>query len=270
MSLTPHASNAVRWRSLTGGILTAAVLTTSACGLNSSPSGELGQDQKILASCPKDTRLASKVDLDVSGSSRTGTLQPERAAIIQDVARQTAICGGRLRIDAFSESSAATAVLYDGELTLPGATDNARLRRVPKLVAGIISKITQTYSSKVGQLDPGSTDVLAEYRLASEVANQLGNGYQLRLVLLTDGFQTAGFNLGTSALTDAQAAALAGRVEVPKLPGAHVTVAGIGKVVGPPPPSAVVDGVIAFYNALCARTEAASCLSVTDYTPAGR
>lgn len=246
------------------------IIMLAGCGIASAPPGELGQDQKILASCPKDTQLASKVDLDVSGSSRTATLQPERAAVISDVARQTAICGGHLQVKVFSGTSAATEVLYDGELTLPGATDNARLRRVPGLVDGVIATVTQAYGSKVAQLDPGSSDIVAEVRLAREYANQLGNGYQLHLTLLTDGFQTAGFDLGGSALTDAQAAALADKVEVPKLPGAHVTVAGIGKVVDQPPSSAVVDGVIAFYNALCARTEAASCVSVTDYTPAGR
>lgn len=251
-------------------LLLAGVVMLAGCGLASAPPGELGQDQTILASCPKDTRPASKVDLDVSGSSLTATLQPERAAVIRDVARQTAVCGGHLRVTAFSGSSASTAVLYDGELSLPGATDNARLRRVPDLVDKVIATVTQAYSGAVGQLDPGSSDIVAEVRLASEYANQLNNGYQLRLVVLTDGFQTAGFDLGGSALTDAQATALADRVKLPKLPGAHVTVAGIGKVVGPPPPSTVVDGVIAFYNALCARTEAASCLSVTDYTPAGR
>lgn len=258
------------------GALTAAILLSaftvllSACGLSTTPPGELGQDQEILASCPTDTRLASKVDLDVSGSSRTATLQPERAAVIKDVARQTAICGGRLRVTAFSASSAATAVLYDGELSLTGATDNARLRHVPELTDGVMAAVAQAYGTKVGRLSPGGSDIVAQYRLASEYRQQLGDGYQLRLVLLTDGFQTAGFDVGSSALTKSEATALAGTVDVPSLPDASVIVAGIGKVADQPPSSSVVDGVIAFYDALCARTEAASCLSVTDFASAGR
>lgn len=254
------------------GVLLAVVLVLamSACGINGTPQGALGQAQQILASCPKGTKLASEVDTDVSGSSRTATLQPERLNAISDMARQTAICGGHLQVTAFSVSSAATVVLFDGELNLPGATDNARLRRVPDLVTTIMATVTQAYGTKIQQLSPGGSDIVGQYRLAAEYWNQLGAGYKLNLLLLTDGLQNAGFSLGDAPLTTAAATALAANIDVPKLPGASITVAGIGSVMGQPPSSTVVDGVVAFYDALCKKTEAASCLSVTDYTSSGQ
>ena len=246
------------------------VLSMSACGINGTPQGALGQAQQILASCPKGTKLASKVDIDVSGSARTATLQPERSNAIGDMARRTAICGGHLRVTAFSASSAATVVLYDGELSLPGATDNARLRRVPDLVTTVMATVTGAYGTKIQLLSPGGSDIVGQYRLAAEYLQQLGGGYVLHLLLETDALQTAGFSLGGAPLTKAAATAMAANIDLPKLPGASITVAGIGKVTGQPPSSTAVDGVIAFYDAVCKKTKATSCLSVTDYTSSGR
>ena len=254
------------------GVLLAVVLVLymSACGINGTPQGALGQAQQILAACPKGTKVASKVDIDVSGTSRTATLQPERSNAIGDIARRTAICGGHLQVTVFSATSAATVILFDGELNLPGATDNARLRRVPDLITTIMATVTQAYGTKIQQLSPGGSDIVGQYRLAAEYWNQLGAGYKLNLLLLTDGLQNAGFSLGNAPLTTAAATALAANIDVPKLPGASITVAGIGSVTGQPPSSTVVDGVVAFYDALCKKTEAASCLSVTDYTSSGQ
>lgn len=268
--ITRSGCRTVRWAACT--LTLSLTLTLTACGAGTSPPGQLGQDQQILASCPADKKLASKVDLDVSGSARTAELPNERASIISDVARQTAICGGRLRINAFSLSSAATVVLYDGELSLPGATDNARLRRVPELVDQVTATSTKAYAAKVNDLTPDGSDIVAQYRLASEYIQQLGDDYVLQLVILTDGFQaSSALGLGGRPLSQDEAAALAAQVNVPSIPkSASVTVAELGKVVGRPPASEVVDGLVAFYDAICHRTGAGTCLSVTDYTSAGR
>lgn len=249
-----------------------ALLGLGACGAGTSPPGELGQSHQILASCPAGKKLASDVEIDASGSGRTAELPSERAAVVSDVARRTAICGGHLRVSIFSASSAATVPLYDGELSLSGATDNARLRRVPELVNHVMTTTTQAYATKVNDLTPDGSDIVAEYRLSSEYVQQLGGGYILRLVLLTDGFQASStFGIGDQPLSADQAAALAQQVTVPTLPkNASVTVAGLGKVVGQPPASDVVDGLVAFYDAICRRTGAGTCLSVTDYTSSGR
>ena len=70
-------------------------------------------------------------------------------------------------------------------------------------------------------------------------------------------------------LTPEQATDLASTVSVPALPGSSITVAGLGRINGDPAPSALVEGLVAFYDALCAKTGAKTCVSVTDYT-AGR
>jgi hypothetical protein len=258
-----------RWHILTA--LIALPLALSACGLSGGhAAGELGANQSILASCPKSVRLATKVDIDVSGSDRSGTLTGQHLGAIEDQARRTAVCGGHLQVTIFSATSAATAVLYDGEIALAGATDNARLRQVPATVKQITAEVAQAYTATISSLTPGGSDIAGQYRLAAEYLAQLGSGYRLNLVLLTDGLQTAGFVLGNQPLDAKTAAALADKVSVPQLPGASITVAGIGQVASDPPSSAVVDGVVAFYNALCHRTGAAHCTSVTDYTATGR
>lgn len=251
--------------------LIALPLALSACGLSTGhAAGELGANQTLLASCPKGVRLATKVDIDVSGSDRSGTLTGQRLGAVEDQARRTAVCGGHLQVTIFSATSAATAVLYDGEIALAGATDNARLRQVPATVKQITSEVAQAYTANIGSLTPGGSDIAGQYRLAAEYLAQLGSGYRLTLVLLTDGFQTAGFSFSDTPLDTQAADALAGKVAVPRLPGASIIVSGIGQVASNPPSSAVVSGMVAFYNALCRRTGAAQCLSVTDYTPTGR
>ncbi len=64
----------------------------------------------------------------------------------------------------------------------------------------------------------------------------------------------------------AAAADLGARVSVPDLEGATVTIAGLGKVSGPPPPSEYIASLKVFYSAVCTRSRAAECRVVTDYT----
>jgi hypothetical protein len=118
-------------------------------------------------------------------------------------------------------------------------------------------------------LDRGGSDITAQYRLASEWSAQLGRKFRLHLYVLTDGFQTIGVSLGVKALTRREAVALADQVTIPKLPGASVVVAGLGHVAGRPPRSDVVEGLVAYYDALCHRSGAAQCRAVIDYTPEG-
>ena len=242
------------------------------CGPKPTDPAELAQNNEILKTCPKDTKLASKVDIDVSGSGRSADLGVERTAVVVQVARRTAICGGHLRVSAFSVTSAATANLYDQELTLDGATDNARLRHVSALVDDISKQVTETYPSALKKLSPNGSDIIGQYRLAAEYKQQLGSGYRLELTILTDGYQAGGgISLGGRALTKAQANAVVARIPLPKLPGASITVAGIGKVAtGKPASSAIVEGTVFVWDAICAKTGAEHCLSVTDYTAAGR
>lgn len=243
-----------------------AALTLTAC---SSLSASTTPDQTILAGCPTDKQVASDVEIDGSGSSSGDTIAAERLAITADVVRRTAICGGHLLVRAFSASSGATITIYDGDLSLPGATDNARLRQVDALVEKVIAEITAKYGDALAALPDGGSDITSVYRLADEYAAQRGDGYQLHLYVLTDGLNNIGTDLTSQVLTPEQATDLASTVSVPALPGSSITVAGLGRIEGDPAPSALVEGLVAFYNALCVKTGAKTCVSVTDYT-AGR
>ena len=247
-----------------------AIVTLATGCKTGSPRGELAENQHILAACDPAAPPASLVEIDGTGSSASDTIVAERMAVVASVARRTAVCSGHLRVLVFSASSAATTTLFEGPLRMHGATENARLKRVPDAVADVMAQVGASYNAAVKALPQGGSDITAQYRLASEWVGQLGDPYRLHLYVLTDGFQTIGVDLGAQALSAQDATALADRVAVPKLPGASVVVAGLGRVAGGTPPSAVVEGLVAYYDALCQKTTAAECISVTDYATEGR
>ena len=250
------------------GLLIPTALTLTACSPQVNITGELGQDQATLAACSG--RLASMVSVDVSGSGRDQSIADQHVKAISAVVRRTSICGGHLKVVAFSGTSAMTRKIYDGELQLAGATDIARLRKVPALVDETMNEISKGYRVALSAPPQGnSSDITGQYRLAGEYAAQLGSGYRLNYFLLTDGFHNTGLGVIDRVLSAAAAKALAQRVSVPALKGASVTVAGLGKVAGAPPKSDMVEGLVRFYDAICARTQAAECRSVTDFTVGG-
>jgi hypothetical protein len=251
------------------GIMLVVTVLVTACGAGS-PHGQLAENKQILATCDPAAPPASLVELDGSGSSASDKITAERMTAITSIVRTTAICSGVLRVLVFSSSSAATLILFDAPLHLAGATANARLKRAHAVVEDVMTTIRTDYGPAVTRLSGGGSDITAQYRLAAEWIGQLGGKTRLHLYLLTDGFQNIGINLGARPLGKAEAATLASRVAVPKLPGASVVVAGLGKVTGVPPRSAVVEGLVAYYDALCKKTGAAQCTSVTDFTVEGR
>lgn len=250
-------------------VVTTAVLL-SGCSAGTAGTSTLAENQRILASCDQAHPPASWIGIDGTGSGASEDIVKERMAAIGSIVRETAVCSGYLKVIVFSSSSAATTTLFDGSLKQAGATDNARLQRVPKAVDATMANIRQAYDSAVAGLDQRSSDIIAQYRLASEWLHQLGDANGLHLYLLTDGFQTAGVDLGSQALDQQQAAALAEQVSVPTLTGAKIVVAGLGRIAGPPPPSSVVEGLVAYYDALCHRMAAATCISVSDFQAASK
>ncbi|WP_405541502.1 hypothetical protein OG478_03815 [Streptomyces phaeochromogenes] len=243
----------------------------TACSVGSPSHGEPAQDKRILASCDAAAPPASDIQIDGTGSSDTKAITEERMTAIEQVVRTTAICFGRVRVSVFSASSAATATLFDAPLLpLHGATDNARLKRVAAVVGDAMSEIRDAYEPAVVGLKGKGSDITAQYRLAGEWSNQVGGDFRLHFYLLTDGIQNVGFDLGKRAISKQEAAELANKTDVPKLPGASITVAGLGRVAGSPPRSDIVEGLVNFYDALCKKTSATKCVSVTDYTSEGR
>jgi hypothetical protein len=247
----------------------AMVILGAACSSGSSPAGALGQDKQTLATCDRAHAPASWVAIDGTGSSAADSILADRLKAIESIARTTAICSGYLRVIVFTSSSVATTVLFDGSLAQPGATTNARLLRVPNAVASVMDTIRKGYSPAVAGLDPRASDITAQYVNAAEWTSQLGGTYRLHLYLLTDGFQNVRLNL-YGPVSPQQAEALADQTPVPNLPGASVVVAGLGRVAGSPARSDVVAGLVAYYDALCHKTGATKCVSVSDYEAASR
>jgi hypothetical protein len=248
----------------------ATVTMLAGCGIAQSPRGELAENQRILASCDPSAPPASLVEIDGTGSSASESITTERMAAVESIVRRTAVCSGYLRVIVFSSSSAATSVLFDGPLRMHGATENARLKRVPSVVADVMQQIQQDYGPAVAGLPGGGSDITAQYRLAAEWIGQLGGSYQLHLTILTDGCQNISVDLCSRPLSKQEVTGLAGQVTVPQLPGASVTVAGLGRVAGTPPSSQVAEQLIMYFDAVCAQTAAAKCVSVTDYATEGR
>jgi hypothetical protein len=219
---------------LAGVLLTTAAILLTACSSGSSPRAELADNQQILATCDPSAPPASFVQVDGTGSSASEAITAERMTAVEQIVRRTAICSGHLRVIVFTSSSSATAPLFDGPLQPYGATDNARLKRVPALVSEVMDRIKKAYGPTVASLSGGGSDIVAQLRLAGEWISQLGGNLRLHLYVLSDGVQNVGVDLGARALTKQEAAALADQVAVPQLPGASVVVAGLGRVAGTP------------------------------------
>lgn len=245
-------------------------LALAACTSGSSPHGELGANQELLKSCDPAAPPASLVQIDGTGSSNSDAIAAERMTAVESVARRTAVCSGYLRVVVFSSSSAATIVLFDGPLKMEGATENARLKRVPEAISNIMNKVRSAYAPAVQALPQSGSDITAQLRLAAEWKQQLRGDSRLELTVLSDGFQNIGVDLGARALSKQDAELLAAQPAVPKLGGASVVVAGLGRVAEGAPPSAVVEGLVSYYTKLCQRTEAGSCTAVSDYATATR
>ena len=178
-------------------------------------------------------------------------------------AERVAVCGGTLKVVAFSSSTAAIVTLFDGRLEAEGATQNARLRRINRTVDPVEKAVAEAWDSAEAELPGDGSDVLGQLTLAGEHFAQRPDATH-RALILTDGVQTTGTVVVNSPdFTSAVATDLAARVPVPDLSGVTVIVAGLGQVVGDPPPSEFVAALNTFFTDTCARTNA-TCQVVTD------
>lgn len=201
--------------------------------------------------------------VDFSDTARSEALGARRRDAIRSEAERVAVCGGTLKVAAFSSSTAAIVTLFDGRLEAEGATQNARLRRVDRTVDPVEDTIAEVWVSAEAELPGDGSDVLGQLILASEYFAQRPDATH-RALILTDGVQTTGTVVVNSPdFTPAVAAYIASSVAVPDLSGVSVTVAGLGQVVGEAPPSEFVAAFNTFFTDTCARTNAA-CQIVTD------
>lgn len=247
------------------GILatTAVALTISLAGCSSGATDSRSDLTAVAESCPN-LPIDALIEDDGSGSSRSAPLTEERLATIEKVVERTIVCTGHLTVQSFSSTSGATVTVYDRDLTLSAPTVNARIRQTPAAVKAVMEEIRAAYGPAVAALPSGGSDIASTFRLFGEQAAQFSDHFHDYL-LLTDGLQNTGAYQISGALTPEQAQALADSVSVPLLPTeSKLTIAGLGRVSGDPVPSAVIEGMVSLYTALCEKTGAGTCLVVSE------
>lgn len=212
---------------------------------------------------------AEMVDIDASGSLRRDGVNRDLDAIVRDAAARAATCRGHLLVRAFAGSSAGTVPLYDGNLSLSGATRQAQRLRLQGVEDHVSLEVSRNYRNISGLRD--GSDIIGQARLASEYLDQIGSTYTLVLVIYTDGLQNVGQVDPTRATDIATAEKLVEQVEVPRLPGADITITGLGDRSGNKVSTATAEALTRFYALLCRRMAAARCRISTDYvSPVGR
>lgn len=240
----------------TSFILTAGLLA----GCTATPPGDLGRLQSLLASCPDGKKIDDYEALDGSGTTQSKEIAREYLAYVKSRVEKVAVCGGHINIVTFGTNSI-TVPIYEGDLQVEGATDLARLRRVPALVDEVMAEVTKHYQSAVALLPKGGTDVTGLLRLLEE-AQALRPDMELEASILTDGLNNQGVVIDR-VLSPEEATALADTVAVPQLSGS-VAIVGIGRVTGDPLSSDFIAGMKVFYTRLLERTGASSVLVLTD------
>lgn len=240
---------------------TLAAGLTLLAGCTASAPGDLGRLQQLKESCPEGQLVNAYVATDGSGTSNSEAIIEERLDSIETITERVAVCGGHLTIVAFGTNSV-TVPIYDADIRIDGSTDIARLRQVPKHVDTVMAEVATNYKPAVAALPAGGTDVVGLYRLFAEVQS-LRPDMRLEVLSLTDGVTNQGVAIDR-ALSAEEAVNLADTVTVPELPGASLSVVGIGRVASDPLPSEFINGMKAFYSRLCENTRAEQCLVVTD------
>jgi hypothetical protein len=137
------------------GLTAALALSVSACGGGGAVT-KLDQLRQVAKSCPQDSQVAGFVALDARGWLRGRQLSMARLAAVEVLATRVPVCGGgRVKVVAFGPSLFATATVFDDRLDPPGATENARLLRVPAIVAGCSQRCPGGLARGVWSADAG-------------------------------------------------------------------------------------------------------------------
>lgn len=257
----------VRW--LTAAIGTAAVLSTS-CGLVGPTASDQSDADASIADCSLGP-IHANVRVDLSGTRVSEPLSKADDVAVQALVRRTLICSGSLEVSTFSSSVASTVALYSGSLHLDGATETARLRRVPDATDAVMSEIRQRLDEASNQVSTttGGTDVLGQLGLIEEFGRQLQNGSnddaELVGLIVTDGEDTEQLQLADPALSTSTAVQIADAATVPNLDGVDLSMISIGKssngVVASTPH---VDALKSAWSRICERSGAGQCTVVTD------
>jgi hypothetical protein len=229
----------------------------------------LGELKRVARTCPAHGQLAAYVAWDVRRRLRGPRIAAARLASLEKTAQRVAVCGGALRVVAFGPTAGSTARLFDSELRPGGATENARLLRVPHLVSQTMEHVEKALPGVLAEVSGRGADPVSQFAAAEQFRQQLGAGYALHVVIETSGL-VHDLPTAENVSADASLSGPPADTTAPNLRGADVVVAGLGKIGrGAPMPSADVEALRVFYRKLCERTNADSCLAITDLAPLG-
>lgn len=254
------------------GIVLIALL---AVGCSANVPGILGGLQNTKAACPKGGTIAVFIADDLNSTDRSSEIASSRASVINSLVRRAVVCEGALRVVAFSASTSASQQVYDNVFKLAGATEIAKLRKAPAIIASTVTAIDTTLTAVTKTLPRDGADPVGVTDLAGQYIAQLNQGsasgtFKLDATVLTDGLQNSSVvALPHYALTSDGASDIAEGLREQLLPpNSSLTFAGIGKVAGTPLSTTYVRGLITFFSTYCARTHA-TCSVVTDYAAEG-
>lgn len=242
-------------RAAVGTAITLAISATlAACTTagTSSPSS----DRAMAANCPS-AGIATAIGTDTTVSGQSAEKKAMDLAVIANQVRRTAVCGGHLTVFAFASSTGSTATVFDGDLYVDAPTENAKIRKAGKLAEQTIATIAENYDSALASVSGSGTDVLGMLTLLQQ-ANAQFPDLVAENVLLTDGWTNIGVDPTTVVDADA-ARTLADQQTVPDLTGASLRIIGIGKQAQDELPSTVIANLTAFWEQICANTNATSC-----------
>lgn len=217
--------------------------------------------------CPSRTP-ALYLAVDVGAWSRSDAQMHSRLADIERIITQVSGCDGEASVVAYTNSVASTRILFEGSLRAEGRTRIARIRKVPKLVAGVMRReIRPRLGRALAELPGDGTDSVGQLTLANEYFESRKDSLRT-LVLLGDGIVTAGeVNLNVPDLDRAKALGLARSLDLPPMVGIALIIAPVGQIDGPAPPTVFIDAVKTFWEQICKRARVAEACIVASQVP---
>lgn len=227
-------------------------------------------DLEVLRAIDCSEEEPTSVHHDFSWSGRDDEIIADRLAVERSVVTTAAVCDTPILITAFADTVGNAQVLLDSDDIPPiaGATEIARLRRVPRAVDEAMKKLEARLASTLEGLPGKGSDILGQLDLAREFTDMQEDTSSLTVIVLTDGIANRDVVLKRPDLDEEMALRLADQVAVPRLEDAHIIFAGIGQTSGSAPSTAHVAAMKTFWAAICERTGADQCDIMTGY-PAG-
>jgi hypothetical protein len=224
----------------------ALVAATAACSqVKNLATGECSGDKPFVL-----------VMVDGSATQNDPELIAEQVDVVTSVAQQTSDECGRLRVERFRGSASDVDTVLDRDVTPEGATDSNRDRNRDELLAEVRQEVEQGLAASAAQ---GGSDPVGAMGRGARLLGQEEREHR-QLIMVTDGIQSSEPNLATEELTVASASSFVDQAgTLPDLTGIDLVVTGVGRVTGPQPPSSYINGLVAFYEEVCARSGAASC-----------